>query len=139
MANSDSVWRPLNDVVRDAPLALCDRRSVRRDDLVPVDKVHENIWEEGLYLKYRTYHRWYWKSLQTKDEAIMFISWDSTEGHDNKDDLDDLVGKYFLLTYHTASNRSACPPHVSFEHPDIPAGCPPRESVEVRLIAFFKE
>jgi hypothetical protein len=48
-----SVWRPLVAKVYDAPLVLCDKRSIQRDELLEEDKIHEDHWEEGLYVKYR--------------------------------------------------------------------------------------
>ncbi len=75
-------------------MAICDRRTVKRDDLVAVDKVHEKIWEEGLYLKYR--NSWFWKSRQTRDEVLMFVSWASTEAHE---DMESLVGNALLFSF----------------------------------------
>jgi hypothetical protein len=83
-----SVWRPLVSVVEDAPLALCDRRSLKKEDLVLVDKIHPGYWEEGLCIKNRPYHQWFWKPKMTSDEVILFLSWDS---HENQDEL---VGGY---------------------------------------------
>ena len=75
-----SVWRPLVATVYDAPLALCDPRTVHRSELIEEDKVHEDHWEEGLYLKYRESQQWYWLSKQNPDEVTVFTTWDSKEG-----------------------------------------------------------
>jgi hypothetical protein len=37
-----NVWRPIGETVRDAPLALCDARSVAARDLVPADLIYRN-------------------------------------------------------------------------------------------------
>ena len=55
---TDCVWRPLMAKVYDAPLALCDKRSIQHDQLIEEDKVYEDHWEEGLYLKYRPSQQW---------------------------------------------------------------------------------
>ncbi|KAJ5113780.1 hypothetical protein N7456_002314 [Penicillium angulare] len=76
------VWRPLISVVEDAPLALCDRRTIQKEDLILVDKIHPGYWEEGLYMKNQAYHKWFWKPQMTCNDVILFISWDSRENQD---------------------------------------------------------
>jgi len=106
-------WRPLIAQVEDTPLALCDRRTVKDGDIVLVDKIQPDYVNEGLYLKHRPYHRWYWLSGQTKSEPFMFVTWDSEAG-----------------------DVQACPPHAAFDNPRARLGHPPRESVEVRLMVL---
>jgi hypothetical protein len=66
-------------VVHDAPLVLCDKRSVNGDELLGEDKVHVDFVEEGQYMKYRSTQKWYWLSEQTRDEVTVFVTWDSDE------------------------------------------------------------
>ncbi|KAI1079849.1 hypothetical protein F5B20DRAFT_581002 [Whalleya microplaca] len=112
-----NIWRPLIPVVEAAPLALCDRQSVHPDDILECDKIHDDHVGEGLYIKYRPWHRWYWLPHQTNDEALMFLTWDS------KWDPEVPAG----------------PPHAAFENPLAPASCPQRQSIEVRLMVFTEE
>jgi hypothetical protein len=72
-----SVWRPLVQVVEDCPLALCDRRTVPKSDLVEADKIHHDHLEEGYYVKYNPAHQWYWLSEQKSNEVALFVTWDS--------------------------------------------------------------
>ena len=72
-----SVWRPLVSIVEDAPLALCDRRSVKKEDCVACDKVHDDHVKEDLYIKYKPGQKWYYLSHQTQDEPVLFLTWDS--------------------------------------------------------------
>ncbi|KAJ8132508.1 hypothetical protein O1611_g1114 [Lasiodiplodia mahajangana] len=72
-----NLWRPNVPVVKDHALAVCDRRTVYDDDWEPVDKVHQDWVEEGMYLRRRERHRWYWLSDQTDQELIAFLVWDS--------------------------------------------------------------
>ena len=74
-----SIWRPFIPVIDDAPLAFCDRRSVKRSDLVPYDKILADRDAENAFLKYREYHKWYWMSKQTIDEPCIFVVWDSLD------------------------------------------------------------
>ena len=72
-----SVWRPLVAVVEDAPLALCDMRSVHQRDLLAVDKVHTTHVNESYYVKYNSNQRWYYLPDQTPETPFIFITYDS--------------------------------------------------------------
>ncbi|KAF2269253.1 hypothetical protein CC78DRAFT_453765, partial [Lojkania enalia] len=72
-----SLWRPLVDVVKDAPLAFCDRWSIELDEPVPCNKAMEDYVDESYYLKYRASHKWFWLSNQTRDKVAAFVIWDS--------------------------------------------------------------
>jgi hypothetical protein len=67
--------------VEDAPLALCDRRSVKSLDFPPVDKIHEGHLGENNYLLFNEAQRWYWLSKQTCEEPTLFLTWDSDANH----------------------------------------------------------
>jgi hypothetical protein len=108
-----NLWRPLVAHVEDSPLALCDRRTVLPDDLVACDKVHPDHTNEGIYLKYNSTQRWYWLSGQSKDEPVMFVTWDSD-----------------------AQLAAAGPPHTAFQNPEAGSEVPLRESIEVRLMVL---
>lgn len=90
-----SVWRPFIPFVDDAPLAFCDRRSVKRADLVPYDKILADRDAENAFLKYRDYHKWYWMSKQTIDEPCVFVVWDSLDLEKN---FEDSPGEQFLMS-----------------------------------------
>lgn len=81
-ADDRSVWRPLVSVVEDAPLTLCDRRSVQRADFMPFDRVMSDRVGEMMYLTHSPTHQWYWMSKQTPDEPVLFITWDSQTDQD---------------------------------------------------------
>ena len=76
LTKSTSVWRPLLPV-ENAPLVLCDRRSVHRSNLVEADKVSPGLIERDYFVKYDADQKWYWLSNQRPDEVIIFKSWDS--------------------------------------------------------------
>ncbi|KAG7287564.1 hypothetical protein NEMBOFW57_007076 [Staphylotrichum longicolle] len=64
-----NVWRPLNGVVEDCPIAICDPRSVdAQRDLVAADRVTPNFAVELYYLRYNPKQTWYWVPDQTPDE-----------------------------------------------------------------------
>jgi hypothetical protein len=70
------VWRPLNLVVTDCPLSLCDPRSVDLRNILEVDKVHPDHVDEGGYLTHSPSQKWLYLSNQTKDEATVFCTFD---------------------------------------------------------------
>ncbi|KAM0456587.1 hypothetical protein ACHAPV_005093 [Trichoderma viride] len=106
-------WRPLVAVVEDVPLAMCDRSSVQFADWLPYDRIDDTGPGEGMWLKQREWHKWYWYSQMTKHDVILFQSWDS--------EAPEFQG-------HT--------PHAAFLNPAAKEDCEPRASIEVRLIAI---
>ena len=68
-------------------MAFCDRRSVKRSDLVAYDKILADRDAENSFLKHRSYHRWCWLSKQKIDEPAMFVVWDSLDLEKGPGDL----------------------------------------------------
>lgn len=111
------LWRPLNDEpLTDAPLAVADARSVRRDTLVPNDLVYHDRRGQTYAVVHDPAHRWYHVPLQRRDEVIAFMHYRSTSATD-------------------ASTGAS--PHTAFEHPHTPSDAPPRQSLELRVLAWF--
>lgn len=111
-----NVWRPIADIVRDAPLALCDARSVAAWDLVPADLIYKDRTGEIYYATFNTRHRWLYMPEMRPDEVILLKNYDSAK-----------------------DGRARFTPHAAFLDPTAPANARPRESIEVRAIAFFEE
>lgn len=108
-----NLWRPIRGPLRDAPLAVCDARSVAADDLVPSDLVYRDRVGEIYAVKYNPNHRWYYVPEMQPDEALLLKCFDSeTDG------------------------RARFMPHTAFEDPTAPAGIPPRQSIELRTLVF---
>ena len=111
-------WRPLSQTVDDHPLAVCDARTVRRDDLretVIYGYGAENYsWHdigiETFSVCESEHQRWYYYPDMTTDDVLVIKSFDS-EG---------VIG-------------NACP-HAAFAHPN-PAGVE-RRSIELRVLCF---
>jgi hypothetical protein len=110
-----NVWRPIT-MVESAPLALCDARTVRREDLFDSEIVGGlggldfSLW--GFNLAYQPDHRWYWVPHMQPWEAMVFKLFDSDP---------DAV----QFTAHSA-----------FDDPTAPPDAAPRQSIELRTIAF---
>jgi hypothetical protein len=113
-----NVWRVLSEPPQDAPLALCDLRSLSAGDRVFCDCVNdptnapEQRFELSLY-RFNPAQRWGYFSNMTRAEALVFKGFD-TEG-----------------------TWSGGVPHAAFDDPKCPADAPARESIDERVIAFF--
>jgi hypothetical protein len=108
------VWRPIRLPVETFPLAICDARSLSVDDLVVSERRYPNRVGQTYAIKYSPQHRWYWFPRMRRDEALVFKVYDS---------LKDGPARW---TAHTA-----------FEDPTSPPSARPRESIEIRTLAFF--
>ena len=113
-----NVWRVLSDPPQDTPLALCDARTVGRDDEVWSDCVlddgdgPETRFENSVF-RYAASHRWCYFSNMTRDEALIFKGFDSDR------------------------RRATAVPHVAFDDPGCPPDAPPRESIDDRVLVLF--
>jgi hypothetical protein len=111
------LWRPLlREPLQDAPLALADARSVRRDHLMCNDVVYPDRRGQTYAVRHDAAHRWYYFPGQTCDEVTVFIHYDSARA------LEERTG--------------ACP-HTAFEHPRTPVWATPRQSIEMRALVWY--
>lgn len=108
-----NLWRPIRGPLRDAPLAVCDARTVARDDLVPSDLVYRDRTGETYAVRYSPGHRWFYVPEMQTDEALLLKCYDSrTDG----------VARFA--------------PHTAFEDPTVGPDILPRESIELRTFLF---
>lgn len=108
-----NLWRPIRGPLRDAPLAVCDARSVTPDDLVASDLVYRDRVGETYAVRFNPAHRWFYVPEMQSDEALLLKCFDSaTDG------------------------RARFAPHSAFEDPTAPADVLPRESIELRTLVF---
>ncbi len=111
-----NVWRPIT-MVESAPLAVADASTVKREDLFPSEVrgglggVARSLC--GFNLAYTPNHKWYWVPHMQPWEALAFKLFDSDP---------DAV----QFTAHSAFDDPGTPPHAA-----------PRQSVEVRTIAYL--
>lgn len=111
-----NVWRPIRAPIRDAPLALADAQSVAREDLVATDLVYPHRTGEIYYVKFNPSHRWFYAPAMREDEVMLIKCYDSAD-----------------------DGRARFVPHAAFSDPTTPAGAPPRESIELRTLAFYEK
>lgn len=113
-----NIWRVLTPPPQDVPLAVCDARSLEREDLVPSLAVFDfagvpERTAESFVLRHSAAHRWRYFRDMTPDEALIFVT--------NESD----------------PTRPHHIPHTAFDDPTCPATAPPRSSIEIRVCAFF--
>jgi len=109
-----NVWRPIAGPVLAWPLALAEALSVAPADVIPCDLIYADRTGEILYGIYNPNHRWNYFPRMERDEAVLIKCFDS---------LKDGRARFSL--------------HTAFEDPTTPADAPPRQSIEVRSLAFF--
>src|SRR5215468_11196823 len=108
------VWRPIRHPIETFPLAICDARSVSFDDFVISERRYPNRVGQTYVVRYRPRHHWYWFPLMRREEALVFKVYDSLQ-----------------------DGRARFTAHTAFDDPTAPAGARPRESIEIRTLAFF--
>ena len=72
-----SVWRPLEHVVQDSPLAFCDPTSVSDQDLVECDHVRRKFKGATLYSHFNDAHKWCYVGNHRPDEVLLLKMFDS--------------------------------------------------------------
>jgi hypothetical protein len=60
------------------PLAVCDGNTVPESCLLAVDHVRQSYIGESLYPMFSESMQWYYLNGQTKDEVVLFKTYDSS-------------------------------------------------------------
>lgn len=108
-----NLWRPIRGPLRDAPLAVCDARTVKPEQLVPSDLVYPHRVGETYSVTFDPEHRWFYVPEMRADEVLLLKCYDSkTDG------------------------RARFAPHTAFTDPTTPPNALPRESIELRTLVF---
>jgi hypothetical protein len=108
------VWRPIRNPVQRDPLAIADARSIGTKELIPSSRVYPDRVGEVYHCTFNPEHRWYYFPNMQRDEAVVFKTFDSSK-----------------------DGRARWTAHTAFDDPTSPPGAPPRESIEMRTLAFF--
>ncbi len=108
------VWRPIRHPVETAPLAICDARTLSPDDLVVSERRYPDRVGQTYAITYNPAHKWYWFPRMRREEAYVFKVFDSEK-----------------------DGRARWTAHTAFDIPNTPPNARPRESIEIRTLAFF--
>jgi len=107
-------WRPIRHPVEGWPLAIADSRSLSPDDLVVTERRYPDRIGQTSAITWNPEHRWYWFPHMRPDEALVFKTFESMK-----------------------DGRARFTAHTAFEDPTTPPHARPRESIEIRTLAFF--
>ncbi|HEX6442788.1 MAG TPA: CmcJ/NvfI family oxidoreductase [Stellaceae bacterium] len=108
------VWRPVNHPVESHPLAICDAQTVRPETLVVNERHYQERVGQTYAITYDPDQRWYWFPRMRPDEALVFKVYESLR-----------------------DGRARWTAHTAFADPNAPPHARPRESIEIRTLAFF--
>ncbi|HEX8828220.1 MAG TPA: CmcJ/NvfI family oxidoreductase [Xanthobacteraceae bacterium] len=108
------VWRPIRHPVETFPLAICDAPTLSPKNLVISERRYPNRVGQTYAITYDPAHKWFWFPRMQRDEALVFKVFDSLKEGPAR------------WTAHTAFADPTSPPHAR-----------PRESIEIRTLAFF--
>jgi hypothetical protein len=108
------VWRPIRRPVESEPLAIADGRSLGKKELIPSSRVYPDRVGEVYHISFEPNHRWFYFPRMQRSEALVFKTYDSEK-----------------------DGRARWTAHAAFDDPSSPPDAPPRESIEMRTLAFF--
>jgi hypothetical protein len=111
-----NVWRPIVGPVEATPLAVCDARSMAPDSLISMDLIYADRVGEIQSLLFDPAQRWLYFPRMETNEVMLLKCYDSS-----------------------GDGRARFTAHSAFDDPNTAPDAAPRESVEVRTLAFFDE
>ena len=108
------VWRPIRHPVETFPLAMADAKTLSPDDMIISERRYPNRIGQTYAIRYNPAHKWFWFPRMRREEALVFKVFDSEK-----------------------DGRARWTAHTAFDDPTTPAHARPRESIEIRTLAFF--
>src|SRR6202035_5151583 len=108
------VWRPIPHPVETYPLAMADAQTLAPTDMIVSERRAPGRIGQTYAIKYNPAHKWYWFPRMRREEAYVFKVYDSMK-----------------------DGRARWTAHTAFEDPTTPPHARPRESIEIRTLAFF--
>lgn len=121
-----NVWRNVSRTpVEKFPLAMCDAQTMSTTDLVVFEIRYTDRVGENYFSRHSPKHRWYYFPRATREECVVLKVWDSHGRDFNAEPGAALAPATFTL-------------HTGFEDLDTTPSAPDRESIEVRVAAFWE-
>jgi hypothetical protein len=108
------VWRPIRYPVETFPLAMADARTLSPDDMIISERRAADRIGQTYAIRYNPAHKWFWFPRMRREEAYVFKVFDSAK-----------------------DGRARWTAHTAFDDPTTPPNARPRESIEIRTLAFF--
>lgn len=113
-----NLWRALSPPPQDCPLCMADATTVAAEDLIVSHIVlgqgpDRELQVQTNMVAFNPNHRWVYFSDMRRDELLIFRGYDSDPAHFRR------------------------VPHTAFDDPSAGDDAPPRESIDIRCVAFF--
>jgi hypothetical protein len=108
------VWRPIKHPVETDPLGICDARTLSPDNLVISERRYPDRIGQTYAITYNPAQKWFWFPRMRREEALVFKVYDSL-----------------------IDGRARWTAHTAFDDPSAAPNARPRESIEIRTLAFF--
>jgi hypothetical protein len=108
------VWRPIRHPVETFPLAMADARTLSPENFIISERRYPDRVGQTYAITYNPAHKWYWFPRMRREEALVFKVFDSLK-----------------------DGRARWTAHTAFADPTTPPNARPRESIEIRTLAFF--
>jgi hypothetical protein len=108
------VWRPIRHPVETFPLAMADAQTLSPSDMIVSERRAPGRIGQTYAIKFNPKHQWYWFPRMRREEAYVFKVFDSEK-----------------------DGRARWTAHTAFADPTSPPNAQPRESIEIRTMAFF--
>ena len=108
------VWRPIRHPVESYPLAMADASTLSPSDMIISERRAPGRIGQTYAIKYNPNHKWFWFPRMRREEAIVFKVFEALK-----------------------DGRARWTAHTAFEDPNTPPNARPRESIEIRTMAFF--
>jgi hypothetical protein len=108
-----NVWKPIVHPAQASPLAVCDAQTLRPEEMIHTELRYPDRVGEIYSFAHSDAHRWFYFPEMGTNETMLIKCYDSEHG------------------------RSRFTAHTAIDDPQTPADAPPRQSVEVRTLAFF--
>jgi len=111
-----NVWRPIREPVEETPLGVCDARSMVQNDFIPMDLRYEDRIGEIYVINFSPRHRWIYFPRMRTNEVILLKGFDSA-----------------------SDGRARFTGHTGFEDTTSLPDALARESIEARMLVFFRD
>jgi hypothetical protein len=108
------VWRPIRHPVETFPLAMADAQTLLPSDMIVSERRAPGRIGQTYAIKFNPNHKWFWFPRMRREEAYVFKVFDSEK-----------------------DGRARWTAHTAFADPTSPSDARPRESIEIRTMAFF--
>ncbi|KAH8704098.1 hypothetical protein BGW36DRAFT_423624 [Talaromyces proteolyticus] len=127
-----NLWRPIRGPVKDWPLALCDNSNLNVHEIEIGDVVFEDFTINNEYIRFSPEQKWHYVSDQQASEAWVFVQGDA-KPHTRHG----ISTSMTVVVFGLHARKGV--PHSSFQLRGNNNDHVPRETIEIRALAYFED